>query len=147
MEESTMEHALREHFHRFLEAGAYCTPPGRAACALEHARTLVRFREMEEEGLVRLRQEEEQESYFDVYGTPDSKREEEGITSQIEREGCWIIISEYLDEATDTWQWADSIGMCIYPNPLDPFQNEYLPGLMRAACEQAARAQLTFITG
>ena len=142
-----MEHTLREHFHRFLEVGAYCVPPGRAACALENARILARFREMEEEGLVRLRQEEEQESYFDVYGTPDSKREREGIAGQIERDGCWFVVSEYLDEATDTWQCADSIGMCIYSRPLDPFQNGYVPELMRAACEQADRVQLTLITG
>jgi hypothetical protein len=61
-------------YRRFKETGGYCTPPGRAACALDKARTLAKWREAEADGRVRLRAEPERENYFDVYGKSDDER-------------------------------------------------------------------------
>lgn len=65
-------HSLRSYFRRFLDSGAYCTPPGRAACALSSARTLAEFERAQADGIVRIRAEHEQENYFDVYGKPEA---------------------------------------------------------------------------
>lgn len=126
-----MNTTIRSDFQGFLNEGAYCTPPGRAACALNHARTLDAWRRAEVAGLVRLRSEPERENYFDVYGEPDDERERASIVAEIERNGCWWVVSEYWDG--EDWQLADSIGMCVYANPLDPFQNCYVVDLMASA--------------
>lgn len=120
-----------------------------AAESLSAAKTIVEFRAFEADGLVRLRAEDEEENYFSVYGEPEgyvdghgrrvsAKQEREEIIASIERDGLWICISEYFDG--DEWQMADSIGMnCGYRNPLDPVANCYVPDLMRAALDRAAK--------
>lgn len=40
-----VDKTLREAFQFHLENGGYCTPPGRAACALESARSEVRLQD------------------------------------------------------------------------------------------------------
>ena len=136
-----MKTQLRKDFQRFLVSGAYCTPPGRAACALSHARTLAEWREAEQAGLVRLRVEPEQESYFDVYGKPETEKQRAMIEAQLERDGCWVVVSEVNqgDEMTgDNWEIADAIGMNVYNDPCDPFENCYVPDLMRQALNAVA---------
>src|SRR5687767_13706853 len=102
-----MNEKLRDYFRRFLEAGAYCTPPGRAACALDNARTLLEWDALEADGLVRLRAEPECESYFDIFGAPayvnihgrrvSAEQARAEIVEQIERDGCWWVVAEYFD--------------------------------------------------
>jgi hypothetical protein len=89
------------------------------------------FRALESDGLVRLRALPEIESYFDVYGEPDSAQERQEIIDQIDRDGCWFVISEYFTEGQ--WHHADSVGMCVYARPLDPAENCYVEDLMRSA--------------
>ena len=119
-----------------------------AACSLNSARTILRFRELEKEGLVRLRSEPEMENYFDVYGDPEGYTNAQGhyvdaekarteIEDQIESMGCDWVVAEYLDENGD-WEHADSIGMCIYNDPLSPFENCYVVGLMDSAITDCA---------
>lgn len=102
-----------------------------ALWALRDARTLAEWRELESEGLVRLRAEPEQENYFDVYGESDDERERQAIIDAIDRDGCWYVVAEYLEDGE--WQHADSIGMCIYRDPTCPFENPYVTDLMRGA--------------
>lgn len=89
------------------------------------------FRILESQGLVRLRALPETESYFDVYGEPDSAQERQEIIDQIESNGCWFVVSEFY--ADGSWHHADSVGMCVYSNPLDPSENCYVEGLMDSA--------------
>lgn len=127
--------SIVQNFKRFLAVGGYCTPPGRAACALRSARTLEEWRKAESAGLVRLLASPEQESYESVFGKESFEQDRECI----ERHGCWWVTSEvnHGTEATgDDWQHADSIGMCVYANPLDPFENSYVIDLMQAALDQ-----------
>lgn len=90
------------------------------------------FRALESDGQVRLRALPEVESYFDVYGEPDSAHERQEIIDQIERTGCWCVVSEFY--ADGAWHHADSVGMCAgYENPLNPAENMYIEDLMRSA--------------
>jgi len=47
--------------------------------------------------------------------------------------GCWWIVASVA--TGDKWEHADSIGMCVYEDPLDPFQNCYVVDLMATALE------------
>lgn len=93
--------------------------------------TIETFRALESDGLVRLRALPETESYFDVYGEPDSAHERQEIIDQIEQNGCWFVVSEFY--ADGQWHHADSVGMCVYSRPLDPAENCYVEDLMRSA--------------
>ena len=93
--------------------------------------TIETFRALESDGQVRLRALPEIESYFDVYGEPDSAQERREMIYQLETCGCWFVISEYFAEGQ--WHHADSIGMCVYARPLDPAENCYVEDLMRSA--------------
>lgn len=117
-----------------------------AKCSLEAARTILAFRHAEADGLVRLRKEEEQESYLDVYGDsvldgmernghPLSREDaRKDLAETLERDGVWVSISEWFDG--DEWQMADSCGMHTgYRDPLCPFQNCYIVDEMQAALD------------
>jgi hypothetical protein len=94
------------------------------------------FRILESQGLVRLRALPETESYFDVYGEPDSAQERQEIIDQIESNGCWFVVSEF--HADGSWHHADSVGMCVgYSDVLDPAENCYIEGLMDSAVRAA----------
>lgn len=141
-----MKTQLQKDWRKFLDTGGYCNPPGRAQCALDHARTLQEWRDAESAGLVRLRQEEEQESYLDSYGEPEAytdmngrrvsaEKAREELCELLDRKGCWWIVSEVFNG--EEWEQADSIGMCAgYDDPCSPFENSYVPDLMRAALDR-----------
>ena len=95
--------------------------------------TIENFRALESDGLVRLRAFPETDSWFDVYGEPDSAQERQEIIDQIDRNGCWLVLSEFY--AGGQCHHADSIGMCVYARPLDPAENCYVEDLMRAAID------------
>ena len=115
-----------------------------ARWAWQAARTVEAWEGRED---VRLRAEPEQENFFDVVGEPEgytdihgrrvsAKQEREETCQMLERDGCWVVLSEYWD-GTD-WRVADSIGMCAgYKDPLSPFENGYVQDLMRAALDAA----------
>ena len=95
--------------------------------------TIETFRALESDSLVRLRAFPETDSWFDVYGEPDSPEERQEIIDQIDRDGCWCVLSEFY--ADGAWHHADSVGMCVYNRPLDPAENCYVEDLMRAAID------------
>jgi hypothetical protein len=109
--------------------------------SLLSAKTIEAFKRLEFEGKVRLRLEPEQESYFDVFGEPKTEAERERIIEQIENLGCYGVISEYSCHCGQ-WQLADSIGFCIYEQPLDPFDNEYCIDLMHSALKQLQESEV-----
>jgi hypothetical protein len=104
----------------------------------ETQQAIATFRELESQGAVRIIAEPEQENYFDVYGEPDDPQARDEIEANLEDWGCWVVHTEYFDG--QAWQWADSIGMCVYHNPIDPKENDYVPDLMRSAVEQYKHA-------
>jgi len=107
---------------------------------LFRAKTLIAFRELEAAGKVRIRQEAETESYWDVYGDicDFSEKQVKDINESIEQLGCWWVTSEVYDgcECCDRGEWehADSVGMHTgYHNPCSPFENCYVIDMMDAA--------------
>lgn len=125
-----------------------------ASHAFYSAKTLTQWQEMEAEGLVRIGADHERENYFDVYGEPEAyvdgfgrrvsaaqaRKELEEI---LERDGCYTVFTEYLKDGE--WVMADSIGMNTgYKNPTSPFENCYVPDLMRSAIDAANALQPEF---
>lgn len=141
-----MKNQLRSDFQKFLSSGAYATPPGNAQCALDSARTLAEFRQLERAGLVRLEMHEEEESYFSVYGEPEAytnifgkhvsaDQAKQETVALLDQFGCYWIVSKYWNETY--WEVADTVGMCMgYKNPLDPFENSYVIDLMHQAIKK-----------
>ena len=120
---------LGQKYYRQLRQCGY-----RADHALAMARTLVRWDQAESAGHVRLVAKPESESYWDVYGEPDSERERKAQAWYLEHWGCWCVVGQYYDG--QAWQWADSVGMCVYEHPLSPFENCYVPDIMAATLDQ-----------
>lgn len=123
----------------------------RAIDAHRNARIAARFDELNatfSREIVRIRAEDEDESYFDDFGEPEEYVNEFGktvsadehradIIHQIETYGCLCVISEYLDE-DEEWQIAGSIGMCVgYKDACNPLENWYVPDLMQEAITAA----------
>lgn len=149
MDKQTVE--LRQDFQHFLYNGPSVMVGRQAEMALRDARALREWRELEAQGKVRLRAEDEQESYFDVYGEPDTERERKAIIESIELNGNYWCVAEYLvreecpagdcecpfhRDGREEWEQADSIGMCAgYNDPLDPFENCYIIQLMQSAID------------
>lgn len=116
----------------------------RAVEALRNAKILQDWDKLEREGLVKLEAEPEQEDYFDVYGEPEgyvnihgrrisAEQEREEIARHLDTWGCWFISSWWRKNTESEWDQADSIGMCVYHNPLNPIENNYVPDLMLSA--------------
>lgn len=64
---------LREAFRFHLEHDGYCTPPGRAACALKTAKAMLRAEYLEGEGLARWIVQEGDHDHLDEKD-PEDKR-------------------------------------------------------------------------
>jgi hypothetical protein len=124
---------MQTNYLKFRECGM------NAAHAYRSAKTLTAWQESEASGRVRITAEQEQESYFSVYGEPDNAREREQITETLERWGCVYVLAEYLSPSGE-WEHGDAIGMCVYENPLSPFENWYVPDLMSETLDRLETA-------
>jgi len=126
---------LHQLYNQFRKHSPFIAVGRNAELALDAARTLHKWNELESAGLVRLRMEPEEESYFDVFGCEDiSKKHDQALRDTVDRLGCYWVTSEYLK--CGTFEHADSIGMCVYENPLSPFENCYIIQLMAEAISQ-----------
>jgi hypothetical protein len=105
--------------------------------AYHAAATLQTFRELEDQGLVTIEAIPEEESYFSIYGEPETEREREAIIEAIERNGCYYVRSVGVNICEccgkEERESIDGVGMCIYSDPCDPFVNDYVIDLMSAA--------------
>ena len=89
-------------------------------------------------GSVRIKWEQENESYFDVYGEPETEEERESIVHAIETYGCWVVCSQV--RKISGWETVDSVGMIVgEPDTFDG--NPYLLDLMRAAIRASANCE------
>ena len=134
-----MTPTIKQAYQQFRSAGY------QAHVALSSAKSCVEFMELGN-GKVRIIAEPEFENYFDALGEPEgytdihgkhhsAEEERKTIEQSIERNGIYCIVAKYRDEETGKWESADSVGMCIYDNPLSPFENCYVADLMRSAVE------------
>ena len=131
-----MTSEIQTLYKRFRQHSPFMLVGRNAELALESAKTLAVFRALEDQGLVRIEAHPEEESYFDVFGEPDSERERKDLESTLERLGCWYVVSEFLSPESEQWEHADSIGMCVYNDPTSPFENCYVIQLMREAIDK-----------
>ena len=79
----------------------------RAVDALRAARVKDRFEDLQNERLVRFRFEPECDMY--EFGEGEEPFREE-ITERINREGYWIVCTDYLNAETEEWEQAEAIG-------------------------------------
>ena len=120
-----------------------------ANVALYNAKAIVEFTAMRDEGKVRITMAYEKENYFDVFGQPEGYEGQHGwvtpeeerveIEDMIQSMGCYVVMAETWNGCQECgrgeWEMVDSVGMCIYSDPTDPYENEYVPGMMKAAIE------------
>jgi hypothetical protein len=93
------------------------------------------FARLEAQDKVRIIAEPEIESYFDVYGQCETRKDREQLDRVINDWGCWRVVSQYRADVDADWEDADSVGMCIYRNPCDPDENCHVDGLMSSAID------------
>lgn len=113
-----------------------------AKSCLWSARVLLNFRKLENYELVRLDKTHEEENYFDVYGEEENESFKKAIINSIERFGCFRVYSEVKCKACESWELVDSIGMCIYESPLNPFENDYVIDLMHSAIKSLMKTDI-----
>ena len=140
-----MNAKIKSEYMKLRRAGCGMIVGQDAKVSLSCAKAIVDFRELEDHGKVRLWAEQEQESYFDVYGKPDSEEEYDHICDQIERFGCYCVMAQVWKGCDKCgrggWETVDSVGMCVgYENPLSPYENCYVCDLMVVAVLEAGEA-------
>lgn len=137
---------LIELYHKCRRDKPFMLVGRDAECSLSAARTILRFRELESEGLVRMRAEPEEESYRDVFGDPEpwdrnghprtQKEADEELDEILDRLGCWWTVAEWRKDEDSEWEQADSCGMHTgYEDPIDPFENCYVVQEMQSAID------------
>ena len=114
--------------HEFMDKAGMTLEQAQAAC-----QTMKQFEKLKEDNKVCLHMEPEQENYFSVYGEPDTVEEKNAIIHEIDTYGLWYIVSEVRCKCCSKWDVADSVGMCIFNDPLDPVENPYIIDLMNSA--------------
>ena len=129
-----MDTLLKNTYSKFKANKPFMLEGRDSEMSLRAAKTLLKWEELENRGLVRIKAEDEEESYFDVFGREDDKEQQKATEDLIERWGCVYVSTEYFDGSS--WQLADSIGMCVYENPTSPFENCYVIDLMNECIEQ-----------
>lgn len=142
---------LRNLYLKFRQHSPFMLVGHNAKLAMDSAKTLLEFRQLESAGLVRMRCEPETENYFHVYGEPEPRRGQtqkqatKELEALLERDGVWWTVSEWFDG--DEWQHADSCGMHTgYKDPLSPFENCYIIQEMQAAIDALRKHQADLIT-
>jgi len=121
----TLNPTIRQYYTRFRRQRG-----DTAHVALSSARTLYEFRSGALCDSLRIRAEYESENYADVFGEPDKLERH-----YIELYGCTCVIGEYSLDGGETWTHADSVGMCVYSDPLSPWENPYVVAIMSATID------------
>jgi len=115
-----------------------------AELALESAKILDRWEQMEADGLVKIEavyDDDPDPSFYDTWEHLSERSKEQ--LKQRYCEDCYIVQTYYRADAEFDWQWADSIGGCSgYNDPTSPFENCYVIDLMESAINQLEKDTL-----
>lgn len=140
-----MNAELLNLYKQFRKASPFMLVGHNARLALDSAKTLLRFRELEADGLVRLRCEPEEEAYdpgdmlehWERNGHPVPRRQaEKELNEMLNNLGVWWTCTEWRPDEESEWRHADSCGMHSgYNNPKSPFENCYVIDEMAAAVD------------
>lgn len=120
--------SIRDWYAKFREMGYP------ASQSLRDAKIMHEFKRLENQGLVSISKSYEHESYFDVYGFPDTTAEILRINELVDDWGLWYVQSNFCNE-TGVMECADGIGMILCSEPLSPFDNCYIPDLAKSAID------------
>ena len=111
-----------------------------ATGSLRIARTIVQFDALESAGLVRIecRPDDSPDlSYIDTWEHMSERELKERLWDQ----GIVGAIGQYRVDEHSGWQTADSIWGCAgYENPPSPFENCYVPDIMRQTIDALTHA-------
>lgn len=108
-------------------------PEKHAASALKQARIIVRFRELEDAGLVRLRAEPDEHYNWNEFDPKESEKWGD--------DGAWGSIVDWRVSDEDEWEEGDSCwGHVGYKDVLDPLENCYIIDHMRSAIDKVEAA-------
>jgi len=122
-------------YRRFRKSSPFMLVGHMARQALDAAKTLKRFRELESAGLVKL--EVEPDYDFDWSDLDEECRKQYGD------DGAWTTLTYWRASEVDEWQLADCCsGHVGYDNPASPFENCYVIDEMREAIRQYENATL-----
>lgn len=119
---------VKDLYSKFRKNPPFMRVGHNAADALNAARTIARFRELEADGKVRLRVEFDDDC--DVSWMDEKQREDwDGE--------AYGTITEYLCESCGSWNHADSVwGHIGYRDVSSPFENCYVVDEMAEAISQ-----------
>ena len=132
-----MQTEIVNTYKQFRQHAPFMLAGRNAELALSAAKTLITFRELEDQGLVRIEALPEEESYFSAFGEPDSEKERQRLIEILERDGYWYVVTEFFSPESEDWESADSIGMCAgYSDPTSPFENCYVIDMMQSAIDK-----------
>lgn len=138
-------------YRRFRADSPFMLVGENARLALDAARTLDRWEDLENAGYVQIIADNDQDAENDwdcpTHCTRKNKardREYDAPCSACrawERDGAYYVQTQYRTDAGDTsdgdeWETADGIGGCVgYKNACSPFENCYVIEMMRAAID------------
>lgn len=83
-----MNKELVSLYQKFRQHSPFMLVGHNARLALHAAKTLIRFRQLEADGVVRMRCEPETENWFDLYGREEDPKDQKHMEEIIERLGC-----------------------------------------------------------
>ena len=135
-----MNAELMREYRKFRAAGIGGIVGHDAARCLDAARTVIRFRELEDEGRVRIVARPDN----DYEWTDDEERERFGD------DGAWGTVGQYTldpenadDEDHDGgWEWSDSVwGSVGYKDVTSPYENPYVIDIMAQTISELERVE------
>jgi hypothetical protein len=130
-----MEKETARLYRQFRKSSPFMLVGHMARQALDAAKILKRFRELESKNLVKLEVTPDED--FDWSDLDDECREQYGD------DGAWQTATYWRASETDDWQIADCCcGHVGYDDPGSPFENCHVIDEMREAIRQYENATL-----
>lgn len=120
-----MDSKTERLYRRFRESHPVMLVGHNARLALNLARTVLRWKELEDAGLVKLEAKPDED--YDWLG------EEPEMVEKYGSDGAWGTVGSYRLDESDPWIEEDSVwGSIGYRNVLDPHENPYIGEIMSA---------------
>jgi hypothetical protein len=134
-----MTKEIERLYRRFRKDSPFMLVGKNAQLALDSAKTLLAFQELESAGLARIISESDESpdaSFYDTWEHLSERSKEE--LKQKYYDDCVGVIGQYRQSEDDEWEDLDSIWGCSgYTDPCSPFENCYVIDIMDATVERA----------
>ncbi len=131
-----MSKELVRLYRKFREHSPFMLVGENARLALDAARTLAEWEQLEQAGLVTIEATPDQDYRVHDYHSDKCTREHPcSECHYVELWGVWDVVTEWLTSTDDEFETADSICGCVYNDPCSPYENCYVIDMMRAAID------------